>query len=143
MPRLSIQVSVPIVAGGGGQIRVRVENTGGGFASEVWFWVHEGNFVALGGLPPHGALGPGKGSTVKTQLQPTKGQQFGEALVIWKYGKKLYAQAGAPAHNKSWSRRKWALWAPKNNEEVVQRFFPNAGDIRSWHLVRSELESES
>jgi hypothetical protein len=140
-PRLHIQVSEQLVPGGQNRILVRVENTGGGFAHEVLFWVREGAHIAMGGLPPHGSLGPGKGSTVRTALQPVRGRTSAEALVIWKYGTKVYAQAGAPAHRKSWSRRKWAFWAPKNSEKIVRRFFKDVGSAEDWRLVPYELES--
>ena len=139
MPRLHIQVSEMVVRGGQNRIRARIENTGGGFAHEVWYWIREGGYVALSGLPPYGSLGHGQGSTIKTELQPVRDQRLAEAVVIWKYGTKVYAQSGAPAYRKSWSRRKWAFWAPKNNEEVVGRFFKDAA-LDPRRIVMSELD---
>jgi hypothetical protein len=93
----------------------------------------------MGGLPPTGSLGPGKSVTMETGLIPVKGQRVVKAVVLWRYGTKTYAQAGAPSHRKKWSRRRWAFWAPKSNEKMVQRFFADAGPFASWQLVSSRV----
>jgi hypothetical protein len=69
-PRLHIQVSEVMQRDAQNQIQVRVENTGGGFAQEVWFYVREGGAVCMSGLPPYGSLGPGQGVTIMTELVP-------------------------------------------------------------------------
>jgi hypothetical protein len=38
---------------------------------------------------------------------------------------------------------KWALRAPKSNEQMVQSFFPDAPSVSQLNLVTYELESES
>lgn len=140
-PRLHIQVSIELDAAPGKRVKVRVENSGGGFAQEALFYVREGSRACVGGLPPHGSLGAGQGVTLVTGLEPV-GDKV-EALVTWKYGAKVYAQAGAPAHRKSWSRRKWAFWAPKTSAEIAHRFFPDAPPLDQLTPVAYKLESAS
>jgi hypothetical protein len=133
-PRVNVQASELLAPSGDNQIRLRIQNTGGGFAQEAMFWIKEGDHVAMGGVPPYGALAPGEGVTVSTDLRPANSHET-HVLVIWRYGTRTYAQAGAPSHRKSWSRRKWAFWGPKSNQAIVSRFFPSAGPAASWKLV--------
>jgi hypothetical protein len=139
-PWLSIDVAQVLDAPGERAILVSVENSGGGIAKEVWLWARENRKACVTGLPPRGALGPGRGVTLRTGL--SAGQlATAEAVVICRHGSRLHAWDAAGRH-KSWrlDRTFGGLRSLPSNEDMVRAFYPRAPTVTSLQLVGYEVE---
>jgi hypothetical protein len=125
-PLLNIQVSEVIDVG---FIRIRVENTGGGFAREARLWVRQDPYACYTGVPPHGSVGPGAGVTLSTTMPPTKADVQG--VVICRYGPRLFAWDVVGRH-KRWRFNRWALWQPSSDANAVRRFYADTRRSRRF-----------
>jgi hypothetical protein len=137
-PELNIQVSE--ILGSNVEIRVRIENSGGGFARQAYFWVREGPAVCASGVPPHGSLGAGQGVTVRPHMSRV-GQPYVEAVVWCHFGRRIHAWDAGGRH-KSWILN--ALWrkiSRINDEGIVRRFYRDAPPVERWNLRSFTFEN--
>jgi hypothetical protein len=119
------------------QIKIHVENHGGGAARRTRFCVVEGDNAAYGFLPPTTILRGGEGRTLRT---PMVGVADRSAMGV-------VLCHDAAGRVRAWSvggeEKRWSLFWPWNrrlsDEKVFQRFYPGVDPFQRT-MVRYEVE---